>query len=250
MSSTKRKRLRPSEVPAILYASVSQKALRRAISTHRLFRLKGRPLVLFDRRRRAARRANGSRMVLRIAGHAAATAGVHISNGRPGRYETESIPITFVSCTKLPCPVRGLARVDAAGGIVLTSGKRPRVLLLRKRDARTNHWVLPKGKRQRQEARRRAARREVIEETGLVRVDVGPFLIREHYFDVENGRVVFKEVSYYLMRCPKGKTRLKVNRDEGFAEGKWMTFDAAMTATNAVRAHRSLRKARTTAKVK
>jgi 8-oxo-dGTP pyrophosphatase MutT (NUDIX family) len=228
---------------------VSQKALRRAISTRLLFRRNGKPVVLFERRSRAARENGSGRVVLRVAGRAAAAAGAAVYNGRTGRYEAESVPIKFAACVTIPCPVRGLQRIDAAGGVVVANGgKRPRVLLLRKRDGRTNRWVLPKGKRERSEARRRAARREVLEESGLARVDVGPFLLREHYFDVEDGRVVFKEVSYYLMRVPKGKTRLKVNRAEGFAEGKWMPFDAAFDATNPVRAHRSLRKARAAVK--
>jgi len=250
MGATRRKKLRTSEIPPVLYASVSQKALRRALRSRLLFRLNGKPLALFDRRSRAARRANATRVVLRIASRVAAAAGAAFYNGRPGRFEAESIPIKFAACTKLPCPVRGLTRVDAAGGIVVAPNGKPRVLLLRKRERPANRWVLPKGKRQRQEARRRAARREVIEESGLARVEVGPYLMREHYFDVENGRVVFKEVSYYLMRCPKGKTQLKVNRAEGFAAGKWMSFDEALAATNPVRAHRSLRKARTAIKAR
>jgi 8-oxo-dGTP pyrophosphatase MutT (NUDIX family) len=250
MGSTRRKKLRASEIPTVLYASVPLKALRRALRSRLLYRLKGKPLVLYDRRSRAARRANGTRVVLRIAGRMAAAAGSEFFNGRPGRFETESIPIKFAACTKLPCPVRGLAQIDAAGGVVVAPNGKPRVLLLRKRERPANRWVLPKGKRQPQEARRNAARREVLEESGLARVDVGPYLMRERYFDVESGRVVFKEVSYYLMRVPKGKTRLKVNRAEGFAAGKWMSFDDALAATNPVRAHRSLRKARTAIKAK
>ncbi len=188
-------------------------------------------------------------MILRVAARLAARGGSPIfANADTGRFEAESIPIKLVACNKLPFVAQNIEIVDAAGGIVVTSEKRPRVLLLRKRDGRTNRWVLPKGKRERQEARRTAARREVIEESGLDRVEVGPYLLRERYFDVENGRVVFKEVSYYLMRCPKGRTRLRVNRAEGFDSGQWLDFARALETTNPIRAHRSLRKARSVVK--
>ena len=137
--------------------------------------------------------------------------------------------------------------MDAAGGVVVSSTKRPRVLLLMK-DGKGGHWVLPKGKRQIRERRRSAAKREVLEETGLVQVDVGRFLVREHYFDREGKNVLFKQVSYFLMSCPKGKTRLKVNRAEGFTRGSWMSFDAALAATSPLRAHLTLRKARIAAR--
>ena len=94
------------------------------------------------------------------------------------------------------------------------------------------------------ETRKSAARREVLEETGLARVDVGRYLLRECYFDKVGRKILFKQVSYYLMRCPKGKERLSVRKAEGFIRGKWVTFDEAFGATNPVRAYRTLRKAR------
>jgi 8-oxo-dGTP pyrophosphatase MutT (NUDIX family) len=240
---SKRRKIATAEVPPVLYASVSRKALRRAVATGTLVRPSGKPIALFERRRQAARQRNGAGVLLRVAGRMAAGAGAAIYPGDGVPFEIAKVPIKFVACAKVPDWLRGLSRVDAAGGIVLAPGKRPRVLLLRKREGRSRRWVLPKGKRERQEPRRSAARREVIEESGLSRVDVGAFLIREHYFDMENGRVVFKEVSYFLMRCPKG-CRLKPNRAEGFLEARWSSFQTAFAATNPVRAHRSLRKAR------
>ena len=249
MGSKRPNKLRPLDVPPVVYASVSRKALRRAVASGVLSRANGKPLALYDRRRHAARRRNGTRVLVRIAGRAAAGAGAPIYPGAASPYETAGVSIKFVACAKVPDWLRGLARIDAAGGVVLAPGKRPRVLLLRKRDGRADRWVLPKGKRESQEQRRSAARREVLEESGLVRVDVGPFLVREHYFDLERGRVVFKEVSYFLMRSPKG-ARLKPNRAEGFVEGRWASFRSAFETTNPVRAHRSLRKARSAIRTK
>lgn len=249
MASTKRKRLTPQEVPLVLYVAVSARALRRGVTTRTLSRPSGKPFVLYDRFARAARRASDRRVVLRVAARTAVVARSRVfSDGSRGRFEADEIPIKFAACNKLPAVVGKLPIVDAAGGIVVASGKRPRVLLLRKRDGRA--WVLPKGKLARNERRRVAARREVIEETGLPRVDMGAYLLRERYFDVDNGRVVFKEVSYYLMRVAKGRTRLKVSRAEGFDAGKWVSFEAAFATTNPVRAHRSLRKAKAALRIR
>ena len=247
MPAAKRKRLRPTEVPLVLYSAVSKKALRRAIETRYLRRPSGKPLVLYERRRQAARRSTGTQAMVRIAARAAVRSGAVFYWGQGETIEVARVPLKYVGCAKLPWWLRGVPVIDAAGGVVLTSGPKPRVLLLSKSDGKARRWVLPKGKRARAEARRRAARREVIEESGLAKVDVGAFLQRERYFDIENGRVVFKEVSYYFMRCPKGKTRLRVNRAEGFKSGQWMPIDKALNVTNPVRAHRSLRKARSIA---
>lgn len=251
MGSSKRKRMRPAEVPLVLFVAVSAKVLRRGVASRILTRTNGKSLVLYERRGRAARRTSNARVVLRVSGRAAAECGTRFySDGTKGRYEASSLPIKFAACNKLPFVVAKVPVVDAAGGVVLSSGKRPRLLLLRKKDGRANRWVLPKGKLARHEARRVAARREVLEESGLTRVDMGPYLLRERYFDVDNGKVVFKEVSYYLMRVPKGKARLRVNKAEGFDAGMWVGFEEALGVTNPVRAHRSIRKAKAALRVK
>lgn len=244
MPAAKRKRLRPTEVPPVLYALVSKKALRRSIPTRFLKRPSGKQIVLYERRRQAAQRSTGTSIMLRVSARASMKSGVVFYKGQGTRYEAARIPLKYIGCAKLPSWLRDLPVIDAAGGVVVTNGPKARILLLSKSDGKAKRWVLPKGTRGRSESRRGAARREVLEESGLGRVDVGPFLNRERYFDVENGRVVFKEVSYFFMRCPKGRTRLRVNRAEGFKSGQWMPIDKALAATNPIRAHRSIRKAR------
>jgi len=251
MGSGKRKRakLQPSKVPVFLFTALTRKELGRAVDRGRLRATKGEPIALYERRGRAARDVSGPCVMLRIAARYAAETGVAFVKGPRGRFEAvSSIPLTVVACANLPRSIRNVERVDAAGGVVATSGDRPRVLLLLKGREQTGRWVLPKGKRRRLEPRRRAARREVLEESGLSRVDVGKFLLRERYFDKEGGRVVFKQVSYYLMRVPKGKTRLKVSKTEGFSRGSWVSFASALEMTNPARAHRTLRRARAAVK--
>lgn len=246
--AAKREKVSAAKVPVLLFAVATNKDLNRAVDKGHLRGAKDDVVEMFERRSRAVKDAPASHVILRIAAQAAARAGCSIYKGAGGRYETAKVPLGYISCSRLPRAIRGVTRVDAAGGVVLTEERRPRVLLLFKGKGKRGSWVLPKGKRRRMEVRRRAARREVLEETGLARVEVGQFVLRECYFDVAGREVIFKEVSYYLMRCPKGKERLKVRKAEGFDRGKWATFDDALATTNPVRAYRALRKARSLAR--
>jgi 8-oxo-dGTP pyrophosphatase MutT (NUDIX family) len=248
---TKGKRSRArEELPLVLYVAVSQKELNAAVARRQLRASNGGPIAMFRRPEQAAKRGPTPHVVLRVAAREAASAGIEVVKGPKNRYGAARIPLQFVACSKLPRSIRGVRRVDAAGGVVVRDGDRPRVLVLQKEDAERMRWVLPKGRRRRSEARRRAAHREVLEETGLVTIKVGKFLARERYFDVERERVVFKQVSYYLTRCPNDKARIKVNGVEGFTSGRWVSLEKALEDTSAVRAHLSLRKARAALKAR
>ncbi len=243
MSTPHGAKLKPSKVPAVLYAAMSRKAVRLAVRTGTLVRVSGKPIAMFERSSRARRKGGpGAKIVLRISARAAAERGSRFYDRGSGRIETHSVPLKFAACSNLPASI-AVPRIDAAGGVVVTAESSPRVLLLLKKSGSSERWVLPKGKLARSEQRRTGARREVLEESGLARVDVGAFLLRERYFDRERGRMVFKEVSYYLMRVAKGKTRLKTNRAEGFTRGKWSTFRSALASTDPVRTHQSILKA-------
>jgi 8-oxo-dGTP pyrophosphatase MutT (NUDIX family) len=245
MATSKRNRetVKPAKVPSVLFTAVSKKDLERGMSRGRLRNAKGKPLLLHKRRRRAVKNEGRSHIVLRVAGRAAARSGVKFFEGVRGCFEADDVPLTHVACSRLPRSIRSVPRVDAGGGVVISEGTRPRVLLLRKGKGKAGRWVLPKGKRGRGESSRRTARREVLEETGLAEVDIRSFLVRENYFDREGGQIIFKQVSYYLMRSPKKRARIKVNKREGFTRGRWMSFAEAFAATDPVRAHRALRKA-------
>jgi len=243
MSPARPVKSKPSKIPAVLFATVSRKTMRLAVRTGTLVRVSGKPLKMYARASRALRSNGPNDIHVRISARAAALRGARFYATGSGKFESHSVPLKFAACPHLPPSIR-IPRIDAAGGVVVTSGGRPRILLLLKKSGSSERWVLPKGKRGRSERRRATARREVLEESGLARVEVGRFLLREHYFDREGGRMVHKEVSYYLMRCPSGRTQLKPNRSEGFTRGQWASFRAALAATDPVRAHQSIRKAR------
>ena len=63
--------------------------------------------------------------------------------------------------------------IQAAGGIVVRDGARPRIAVVQR--SKDDRWVLPRGKLERNENPAAGARREVVEETGH-RVEVHEFL--------------------------------------------------------------------------
>jgi 8-oxo-dGTP pyrophosphatase MutT (NUDIX family) len=224
-------------IPHVLFAAVSGKDLARALRRGRLRLKKQRALRLYATREQAA----GS-TVVRIDALGAAAAGVRFTPEADG-YSTEGVPLRFLSCSHAPDSPHGIRLVEAAGGVVVKEGAEPRVLVLRKRGAKKGAWVLPKGKRRPKEDETATAIREVVEETGLERVVVERFLTRERYFDMGKRTCEFKNVAYYLMRCPADEARPRVRRKEGFTDARWMTLAEALDATIPLRAHRALRKA-------
>jgi 8-oxo-dGTP diphosphatase len=91
-------------------------------------------------------------------------------------------------------------QVRAAGGIVLRAGKKePKVLLIHRQ--RYDDWSFPKGKLENGESFKKAALREVLEETGMVCRTHRPRLPELNYLDGQ-GRT--KEVRYWLMTVRKG----------------------------------------------
>lgn len=90
----------------------------------------------------------------------------------------------------------------SAGGVVTRSGK---VLLVKVRNLRGEAvWTLPKGHLEAGETPRRAALREVEEETGWRCRIVGPLPLARYMF-TRNGRLVRKLVRWYRM-VPEART--------------------------------------------
>ena len=94
---------------------------------------------------------------------------------------------------------RDAAVVRAAGGIVYRTGRDGLEVLLVHRP-KYDDWSFPKGKLDRGETERDAARREVEEETGL-RCELGDELLTTSYTD-GNGRP--KTVRYWAMTVTRG----------------------------------------------
>ncbi len=93
------------------------------------------------------------------------------------------------------------AEIRAAGGVVVRAAKKgPKVLLVHRPDY--NDWTFPKGKLDPGEKFKKAAHREVLEETGFDCKLHKPSLPSIHYADRKNRQ---KEVRYWLMTAIAGE---------------------------------------------
>jgi 8-oxo-dGTP diphosphatase len=108
--------------------------------------------------------------------------------------------------------------VIAAGGIVLRRETTPRFALVRLR--KRNEWVLPKGKLDRGETPREAARREVLEETGH-EVSVHEFLGTLVYESGARSKVVH----YWRMEARGGQVHALMDDVKAV---DWLPLEAAL----------------------
>ena len=92
-------------------------------------------------------------------------------------------------------------RTDYSCGVIpiVSDGAFRRYLLVRHG---AGHWAFPKGHPEGAETRLETARRELLEETGLARVDVleEPVFSEAYAFTKRSGKEVQKRVDYFLGR--------------------------------------------------
>jgi 8-oxo-dGTP pyrophosphatase MutT (NUDIX family) len=112
----------------------------------------------------------------------------------------------------------------SAGGVVVRSRDGvAHVLLIR--DPYRN-WGLPKGHLEEGEDAAAAALREVREETGLERIELGPELGSIDWYFRQEDRLVHKFCSFFLMRSVDGEASPEVS--EGITECIWLPSEEAM----------------------
>jgi len=103
--------------------------------------------------------------------------------------------------------------IQAAGGIVVRGGARPRIAVVQR--SKDDAWVLPRGKLERRENPARGARREVVEETGH-RVKVHEFLGAITY----RARGRPKVVQFWRMKAAARPSRMLKRRRRKLARRK------------------------------
>ncbi|MBL7818400.1 MAG: NUDIX hydrolase [Saprospiraceae bacterium] len=87
--------------------------------------------------------------------------------------------------------------IEAAGGVVKNT--KNDVLMIFRRD----NWDLPKGKIDRGESPEQAAVREIQEETGLKKVELGDFLCHTYHTYEMKGKRILKKTWWYTMSTPE-----------------------------------------------
>jgi 8-oxo-dGTP pyrophosphatase MutT (NUDIX family) len=104
--------------------------------------------------------------------------------------------------------------VKAAGGVVVKDDK---ILLMYRRGV----WDFPKGKLDSNEKSKRAAIREVEEETGVRAELLDKICVTWHTY-LENDKQILKRTKWYLMRCIND-VNLKPQKEEGIEKLEWVT---------------------------
>lgn len=87
------------------------------------------------------------------------------------------------------------------------------------------HWGLPKGHLEEGEGSREAAVREVREETGLRRVEVGARIGTIDWYFRQSGELIHKFCTFFVMRCEEGDPHPQ--KEEGIDACIWATLEEA-----------------------
>lgn len=122
-------------------------------------------------------------------------------------------------------PDRRLRDLPPPGGVDRRRSSNRR----QRRRRRSGRWgaegrlELPKGKLEAGETPEQAAVREVREELGIEeRLVVDAVLATNHYvFRTPDGRMIFKTVHYFLLRCPGCDPKFNPRREEGIVSVEW-----------------------------
>jgi len=134
-----------------------------------------------------------------------------------------------------------MPKEKSAGAIIYSENKDgTREYLLLHYEA--GHWDFPKGHVEENESEEQAARREILEETGIresaLEFELG-FNEKINYFYKREGETFFKEVVFFLARVDARGVRLS-REHTGFA---WSNYDDALKQLTYESARKILKKA-------
>ena len=125
----------------------------------------------------------------------------------------------------------------SAGGVVVRKFREHHQVLLIK--DMNNNWTFPKGIIENNEEAGEAAKREIMEETGLSSVTLIAHLSPIHYIYRRNG-LIQKTVYYFLFRTTSIRKTLTPQRAEGISDARWMTLNSAVSKVGYPETNRSL----------
>jgi 8-oxo-dGTP pyrophosphatase MutT (NUDIX family) len=130
------------------------------------------------------------------------------------------------------------ARLETSAGGVVVRHDGARTLYLLIRDSYGN-WGFPKGHVERGEHPEDAARREVLEETGLDDVRLAGALHTIDWYFRFRGRLIHKVCHFFLMETRRTVT--SPQRAEGITACRWELFDDAVALVSYENAREVLR---------
>lgn len=113
--------------------------------------------------------------------------------------------------------------VEAAGGLVHNS--KDEILFIR----RNKKWDLPKGRIENDETHRKAAVREVMEETGIKDLEIQHFIMKTFHIFKRNGKYRLKVTYWYDMSCDY-EGPLYPEKQEGIKKVKWKNLEKTQKA--------------------
>ncbi|XP_015930376.1 RNA pyrophosphohydrolase-like [Parasteatoda tepidariorum] len=119
---------------------------------------------------------------------------------------------------------------QSAGGILVRriDGIVHYLAVLQKRFNMDLQWVSPKGRLEGTETSLEAAKREISEEVGLQTLTLIDFICKQCYSYTESDKMYKKTVFWYLFNVEE-PNELKLNDEEGFIEGKWLSFEECLS---------------------
>mgnify|MGYP000938080468 CR=1 FL=1 len=108
----------------------------------------------------------------------------------------------------------------SAGGVVIFSNT---ILLLKKFNG---DWVLPKGRVEKNESKKEAALREVLEESG-VRAEILNYIgmVNYKFKNLKDNKMVYKTVHWFLMKA--NSMDCVPQKKEGFVDALFVHIDKA-----------------------
>jgi ADP-ribose pyrophosphatase YjhB (NUDIX family) len=109
--------------------------------------------------------------------------------------------------------------IQAAGGVV--TNEKGEILFIHRR----GKWDLPKGKLDEGETLEQCAVREVMEETGLKKVELREYLVTTYHTYHESGKHILKESYWYQMQV-SGKQDTMPQTEEDILEIRWIQKDS------------------------
>jgi len=128
------------------------------------------------------------------------------------------LSLTLVSSTpkEITEKIKSMYKVvKAAGGVVL---KNNQWLLMYRRKV----WDLPKGKLDRDERSRKAAVREIEEETGVKARIKGKICTTWHTYTLQNSRIL-KRTKWYVLECVND-SKMAPQTEEDIEKLEWMAY--------------------------